>query len=228
MNEVKPSWGECLIEVFDGCFQAWSKKVENPDALSGDLGSALSSSAMVGSGNNDLALAANATRETGTSDRFPDISSRSGMVLSLSKIHGNTMIPVRAAKANSVTVKLSSDPSTDRIKKALLSKNNIKRSALVSDSRGRVVVAEPNSLFFCSALPLVNVRYPAGSAPSTRPPIDRNQLCCLGSHKVDFSVVGMQFCPENDRHLVIWGTAEASIIVLSKNFDMVEKKIDLT
>ena len=226
MNEVKSSWGECLVEVFDGCFQAWSKKVENPDTLSGDLGSPLSS-ALVGSGKNDPACAANATRETGASDRFPDISSRSGAALSLSKIQGNAMIPVRAAKANSVTVKLSSDPSTDRIKKALLSKNSIKRSALVSDSRGRVVVAEPNSLFFCSALPLVNVRYPAGPAPSSRPPIDRNQLCCLGSHKVDFSIVGMQFCPENDRHLVIWGTAEASIIVLSKNCDRVEKKIDL-
>lgn len=223
-NEVKSSWGECLVEVFDGCFQAWSKKGENPDTLPGD---SLSTSALVGSGENDLAYDTNATKETGASDQFPDISPRSGVALSLSKIEGNTLIPVRAAKANSVTVKLSSDPSTDRIKKALLSKNSVKRSALVSDSRGRVVVAEPNSLFFCSALPLVNVRYPAGPAPSSRPPIDRNQLCCLGSHKLDFSIVGMQFCPDNDRHLVVWGTAEASIIVLSKNCDMVEKKIDL-
>mmetsp|Transcript_28591 Transcript_28591/g.82785 ORF Transcript_28591/g.82785 Transcript_28591/m.82785 type:complete len:132 (-) Transcript_28591:1708-2103(-) len=32
---------------------------------------------------------------------------------------------------------------------------------------------------------------------------------------------------ENDRHLVIGGTTEASIIVLSKKCDKVEKKIDL-
>ena len=227
IGEIKSSWGERLVEVFDGCFHAWSQKVKNPDTLSEDGMSPSSASTAAGSDVGSTSGPRQAATETvtGASSCLPDLSLRSGRTLSLSKIQGNAMIPVRAAKASSVTVKLSSDPSTDRIKKALLSKNSIKRSALVSDSRGRIVVSEPNSLFFCSALPLVNVRYPTASSSS--PPFDRNQLCCLGSHKVDFCIVGMQFCPENDRHLVVWGTAEASIIVLSKKCDKVEKKIDL-
>jgi len=132
---------------------------------------------------------------------------------------------VRAAKASAFSVKLSSDPSTDRLKRALLSKNEIKRNAVVSDSRGRFVVAEPNALFFCTALPLVNVRFRTGSSNNVA--VDRNQLCCLGRYNVNFCVVGMQFCPDNDRHLVIWGTAEAAIIILNKNCDTVEKRIEL-
>jgi len=226
VKEVKSAWGKCLVEVFDGCFSAWSEKVENPDTLSTGEVSPSSSPALDRSKSDSECVAKTAT-DTETLDRFPDMLPRSGVALSISKIQANTMIPVRAAKASSVNVKLSADPSTDRIKKALLQKNNLKRSALVSDSRGRVVVAEPNSLFFCSALPMVNVRYPTRSAPSSSPPIDRNQLCCLGSQKIDFGIVSMKLCPENDRHLVIWGTAEASIIVLNKNWDRVEKKIDL-
>ena len=214
VGELTSSWGKVLVEIFYECFDVWSRKVEEPSTLANFLLAA--------------PVDTDERKDREKQARTPgllDISSRSGKVLSLGKIQGESMVAVRAAKASAFSVKLSSDPSTDRLKRALLSKNEIKRSAVVSDSRGRFVIAEPNSLFFCTALPLVNVRFRTGSSNNLT--VDRNQLCCLGSYNVNFCIVGMQYCPDNDRHLVIWGTAEASIIILSKNCDTVEKRIEL-
>ena len=154
----------------------------------------------------------------------PQMLNRNGKVLDIAQLREKSMIPIRAAKASALNLKLSIDSTTDRLKKAILSKNDIKRQVVVSDSRGRLIIAEPCSLIFCGALPIVNIRH---VEKHTEAPLDRAQMCIRGTSKLKFNIVGMQLCSNNNRHLVVWGTSEACIVVLNKACDKVEKRIDL-
>jgi hypothetical protein len=111
------------------------------------------------------------------------------------------------------------------MKRAMLFKNGIVRRALVADCRGRLIVAEPSSLLFCAILPSVNVRY---EEKSSEVPSGRGQISILGSSSVKFSIVGMELCRENERRLVVWGTSQASVMILSKGCDKVERAVELT
>ena len=149
---------------------------------------------------------------------------RSGKVLDLQRLGRPALLPVRAARASSFQLGMSNDSTTDRVKRAMLAKNGIKRRAVVADCRGRVIVAEPCSLLFCSLLPSVNVRYEDNSVEV---PCTRGQMNIIGTSSVKFHIVGMELCRSNERHLAVWGTSEACIVILSEAFDKVEKTIDL-
>jgi hypothetical protein len=150
------------------------------------------------------------------------LRSRRSRVLDLQRVTEKTLVPVRAAKG--FQIKMSSDSSSNAVFMSRLAKNEISRAAVVTDSRGRMILAEPCSLLFCSAVPAVNVRH------VTRPyetPLSRHQTCILGRTTMKFNIVGMRLCPENEHHVVAWGTSEACVATVKPNWDGVEEKIDL-
>ena len=151
-----------------------------------------------------------------------ELRKRRAKALDLQPLAEKTLGPVRAAKG--FQVKMSTDSSTNARLVAQLSKHEIIRTALVADSRGRVVVTEPSSLVFCSMIPAVSVRY---INRPFEPPLSRSQMCILGSSSVKFSIVGLRLCQENERHLVVWGTSDACVVIVKPNWDGVEEKIDL-
>ena len=158
--------------------------------------------------------------------RLQDLSLnfRSGKPLEINYLKDVAFIPIRASKGNSLKPKLSFDATTERLKRAVLSKNDIKRNILVSDHRGRLIIAESCSILFCAGLPITNIRHVEKPLEN---PLERSQLCILGSAKVKFCIVGMKLCSDDNRQLLVWGTSEASVFFLSKDCDKVEKRIDL-
>lgn len=144
--------------------------------------------------------------------------------LELGKLEEKGLVPVRVATG--FVAKFSSDSSThDALTLARLSRNDVSRSILALDSRGRMILAEPSSLVFCSPMAAVNVR---NSRKSEDEHITRSQMCILGSASLSFNVVGVRLCAENERHVVVWGTSEACVLVLKTDYSGVEDTINLT
>lgn len=150
------------------------------------------------------------------------LRNRKARVLDLQRLGEKTMIPARAAKG--FQVKMSSDTSTNAHMLSRLSRHEISRSVLAADSRGRMIIAEPCSLVFCSAISAVSIRHVSRPYET---PLSRNQMCIVGTASMKFNIVGLRTCAENERHLVVWGTSEACVAVLKPNWDGVEEKIDL-
>eukprot|EP00980_Cylindrotheca_fusiformis_P011048 scaffold2535_cov126-Cylindrotheca_fusiformis.AAC.10 len=160
--------------------------------------------------------------------RVPHISqrrilrSRAGKVLDIQSLTQKTLVSVRAAKG--FEARMSSDSSAHPQMMSKLSRREISRSTLVADSRGRMILAEPCSLVFFSPTPAVCVRYVSMPYDS---PLTRKQMCILGTASIKFNIVGLQLCTENERHLVVWGSAEASVVVLKPDWSGIEENIDL-
>jgi hypothetical protein len=150
------------------------------------------------------------------------LRSRRSKVLDLQRLCEKTLIPVRAAKG--FQVKMSSDTSTNAHLLSRLSRHEISRSILAADSRGRLIIAEPCSLLFCSAMPACSVRHVSRPYET---PLSRHQMCILGTASMKFNIVGMRICPENERHVIVWGATEACVAILKPNWDGAEEKIDL-
>jgi len=146
---------------------------------------------------------------------------RIGKPLNLEPLKEVGLAPIRAAKANSFQVKFSGTTS-ERLKR---SKNELNRAAIVADNRGRLVMAEPCSLLFLSAASCVNVRH---LKETTDLPLTRSSVCILGSTTVRCNVVGMELCPGNDRHLLVWGTSESFVALLKDSHDGVDRQIALS
>ena len=152
------------------------------------------------------------------------LRNRRSKVLKLEQFDENGLVSVCAATG--FTVKLPSDSSTqDALTLARLSRNEISRSVLVFDSRGRMVVAEPCSLVFCSPMALLNSR---NVEKNDEAHFSRHQMCILGIASLSFNVVGLRLCAENERHIIVWGTSEACVLVLKTDFSGVEDTINLT
>jgi hypothetical protein len=149
---------------------------------------------------------------------------RQSKVLQLKQLDEKGLVPVRVATG--FLAKLPSDSSThDALTLARLSRNDISRSILVFDSRGRMIIAEPSSLVFCSPITAVNAR---DTQKSEEENFNRHQMCILGTASLSFDVVGLRLCTENERHIVVWGTSEASVLVLKADYSGVEDTISLT
>ena len=149
---------------------------------------------------------------------------RSGTPLELDRLDDLKLVPIRAARAGSFNLKMSLDSTTDRVKRTTLARHGIIRSAVVADSRGRLIIAEPNSLVFCSILPAVNTRF-VDDPVTTQ--IGRSQMSVITSHALSFNVVGMRISKESERHVIVWGTSEACVVVLKKHWSGVERTIGL-
>jgi len=149
---------------------------------------------------------------------------RRSKLLDIGKIEEQGLVSVRVATG--FVAKFSSDSSThDALILARLMRNDVSRSILALDSRGRMILAEPSSLIFCSPMAAVNVRNPRKSEGEH---LTRQQMCILGSASLAFNVVGVRLCAENERHIVVWGTSEACILVLKSDLSGVDDTIDLT
>jgi hypothetical protein len=132
--------------------------------------------------------------------------------------------PLRISRQGAFKTKISPDSGIDHTKRALLLRNGISRSVVVTDSRGRMVIAEPNSLLFCSGLPMANVRHDSERALT---PFLRSSMCVLGSFSSAFNIVGMNLSRDNESHLVAWGTTEAAVFVLNENKTLVQHTVTL-
>ncbi len=153
------------------------------------------------------------------------IDNRDGVSLDLSKLEHQSLCLLKGTRSNTLNVKLSTDFSLERSKKVLLAKNAVTRNVMAVDLRGRLIIAESNSLLFCAALPLVNTRHVSNPMES---PMDRAQLCILGTKKSDFgAIVGIALCPDRDRRLLTWGFVSVSVHLLNEICDDIDGTIDL-
>ena len=210
VEEAKKSrWTEKLFSLFNSCFESWAERKSNKKLLFTIKNTSCDNQII---------------DEVSNFSHSLSIRERSGRILELSVITNHSLVPIRAAKSTSLNTKISHDATTDRLKKTILSKNDVLRNIMVADSRGRLIVAEPCSLTFCSALPLVNIRHVESHLNSS---LDRSQLSILGSAKVNFNIVGLQLCPCSDRYLIVWGVAEVSVYILNTSCDKVEARVDL-
>ncbi len=150
---------------------------------------------------------------------------RDGVPLDLSKLERQSLWLLRGTRSNTLNVKLSTDFSLERSKKVLLAKNAVTRNVMAVDMRGRLIVAESNSLLFCAALPLVNTRHISNPMDT---PMDRAQLCIFGTKKSDFgAIVGISLCPDRDRRLLTWGFVSVCVHLLNERCDNTDATIDL-
>ncbi len=148
---------------------------------------------------------------------------RRSKVLELNRLEEKGFVSV--CVASGFLEKLPSDSSThDVLTLSRLSRNSVSRSILVFDSRGRMIIAEPSSLVFCSPMAAVNGRT---SCKSEDDYFTRHQMCILGSASLPFNVVGLRLCTENERHMIAWGASEACMLVLKTDYSGVEDTISL-
>mmetsp|Transcript_28026 Transcript_28026/g.42742 ORF Transcript_28026/g.42742 Transcript_28026/m.42742 type:complete len:4540 (+) Transcript_28026:153-13772(+) len=152
------------------------------------------------------------------------LAQRHGKELELKCLEDVNLVPIRAARAGTFNVKMSVETTTDRLKRAMLNRHGIVRKIAVADSRGRLLVAEPCSLAFCSLLPAINTRFIKGPLSSQ---IGRAQMSVVASYSMSFNIVGMEICRANERHVVVWGATEACVIILRKGWNGVERMINL-
>jgi hypothetical protein len=209
-NIKDTSWRDAVFQILRKQFQLWTQKKSLKSSLE------------------SLVL------ETGTASELQPIvrvshlaqrrslRMRRGKALDLENLSRKTLVAVRAAKE--FQARISSDSSANSHLVSKLALREISRSILVADSRGRMILAEPCSLIFYSAVPAVSVRYV--SMPYDAHLI-RKQMCILGTASIKFNIVGMQLCAENESHLVVWGTAEACVVVLKPDWTGIEENIDL-
>lgn len=142
----------------------------------------------------------------------------------LKHMGAKSFTPLRISRQGAFKTKISLDSGVDQTKRALLSRNGISRSIVVADSRGRLVIAEPSSLLFCSGLPMANVR---DNAERALTPFLRSSMCVLGSFSSAFNIVGMHLSRDNESHLVAWGTTEAAVFVLNETKTAVQHSVTL-
>jgi hypothetical protein len=147
---------------------------------------------------------------------------RSGVQLDLKRNENNQVIPIRAIRSGSFNVKLSLDITADRLKRKSMGKNTFFRSAIVSDSRGRQIIAEQKKLTLCTIVPVINTNF---VDDTLRSPVGRSMINVTASHIFGFNIIGIQLCRDNERHVLIWGVSEAYVVILTRTWDRVEKSI---
>ena len=168
----------------------------------------------------ELLLGDTSSSSNASSSLF-DLESRSERPLKLETLSKPSMLPLRAARSNTVQPKVfSSGSSSNQIRK---SRFDMLAQMVVSDERGRLFIAESTSVLFCLAP--VNVRHIQRSAISSH--LTRSKLNILGSGKVKFSINGMALSSGNSRHLLIWGASKAAVAIISKGLDSFERVIEL-
>jgi len=206
-------WTESLFMQFNRCFEEWAKRKNISESFM--ISSNLSASSR------DLV----SDTPTWSKSKREQQCIRDGKPLTLKPMKKDTMEPIRVTKSNCFNMKLPFDTLADRTKKTSLTKNEIHRCAVISDSRGRLIIAEPYALIFCSALPITNIRHVPNSV---KKPIDRSELCIMGTSKIKMSIMGLSLCPANERHLVVWGISEACVVTLNKSCNAIENTISLS
>ena len=151
-----------------------------------------------------------------------NLRTRAARPLLLRSLGSMPMLPVRVGKG--FQMKLSTDSSTNSRLVSRLERQNIDRRVVAADKRGRMVLAEACSLTFFCPVPATNVRH---TAQPCEMPLSRHQFCILGKAATTFNVVGLSVCQSNERHLLVWGTSSASVVIVKPGWDGIEEKLDL-
>ncbi len=198
-----------LFEVFNTHFEGWAKK----DSILHSI----ATNELIGNQNSFSELST-------TQSDIPSLACRSGRQVEATHIDDRVFSVLRMFKSSTINAKISNEASTDRLKKTIVSKNNIERKIIVADQRGRLIIAEPGSLLFCAGLSLANVRH---LSTSTNAQQQRSDLCVLGSSKVKCNIVGLSLSLDDDSRLVAWGTSDAYVFIISESCDKVETVIEL-
>ena len=205
----KSTWLDSLFNILREQFEDWKDKKSKKSSLR------LLSSEEPNSNHKPLRILSHEALRR-------NLRSRKAKVLDLQRLSEKTLVPVRAAKG--FQVKLSSDSTANGRLMTKLSKHEISRSVVAVDSRGRMILAEPCSLLFLSPIPAMNTRY---SNKPTDAPLSRHHMCVIATSTLKFNIVGLSMCPQNERHVVVWGTAEACVAILKPHWDGIEQRIDL-
>ena len=150
----------------------------------------------------------------------PGLDHRCGVPLDLKLLGtGQSMLPVRAAKSNSIKIGVLSSSSSIHMRR-----HRTGRYLMEADMRGRLICAESNSLSFFNAIPSIHTRCVETPYSSH---LSRSQLSCLGTtEKINFDVQGLCLSG-NQNLLVVWGSSKACVMVLSRGCCAIEKTISL-
>lgn len=124
-----------------------------------------------------------------------------------------------ASQAGLFEMKMTSDGASDRVKRNLLASKGLNRTAIDTDSRGRSVIAESGSLLFCSLLPFLNSKLLNTNTDTLLP---RSSIYTVGSALTEFGVIGLKFSRDFERHLAVWGTEEAKVLLMNEDFSGVD------
>jgi Putative zinc finger in N-recognin (UBR box) len=124
-----------------------------------------------------------------------------------------------ASRSGAFQMKMSTDSTIDRLKRSRIVSNGIVRSAMDADSRGRIAIAEPNGLVFCSGLPVVNSRM---STDSGEPFFSRSSMCIIGSASIGIRIIGMRFARDCENLIYAWGTNEAKVIFMNRGLTAID------
>ncbi len=156
--------------------------------------------------------------------RNKSMTNRNGHAADLAVVEEQVFSPIRIFKASSICTRISTETSTDRLKKSIVTKNNIERKIMVADRRGRIIIYEPSLLIFCGGFPLANVRHKLENEEIHQ---QRADLCVLGSSKIKCNVVGLTLNPEDDSRLAAWGVSDAFVFFVSDAGDKIEYAVEL-
>jgi len=205
VDSIDTSIVEKLFEVFNSHFEAWTKQ----DSIQSIVSNELSNSNHINKEYDSI------SRKYGTS-----LGNRNGEHFDASQLNERVYSLVRVFRPNTLNVKLSNELGL--IKKSIVSKNE--RRIIVADKRGRVIIAESNSLLFCEGNALANVRY---LSRSNETQLQRSDLSVLGSSKVKSSIMGMTLSHDDDSRLVAWGTSSVHVYMIAESCDKVDCVIEL-
>lgn len=206
----KTTWHNDLFQVLRSQFQNWQQSTSFESQLARfDNESSGANGSMPVTRSSPLALSRT-------------LRVRRSSILSIHHLSEVPLVPVRSAAG--FEAKLSSDASANSHLWSKLESDEIVRSVMVADSRGRLILAEPCTLVFASAVPAVNTRYVANPLDGQ---LTRQQMCVLGLGLLKFNVIGMRLCGDNERHLVVWGLSEACVVILKPDWTGIEDTINL-
>ena len=212
-------WRDSILQLLNQCYDNQQQQKSSTAGAIIDFSTLLS----------DASAASSSSPQPTTANESPNLQSRSGTPLSpLKRLYQQSMVALRAAKASAIQSRMvTSSSSTSGGSSSHLRKARADASiqAIASDNRGRLFIAESSSILFVNGVPPVNVR--GMSANSAGSHMSRSQLNILGSDNVKFPIQGLALCPENNRHLLVWGVSRACVAILSKDLDSFNKIIEL-
>ncbi|CAM9806007.1 unnamed protein product, partial [Choristocarpus tenellus] len=150
-----------------------------------------------------------------SNDGYGDVRSQSQLLRICSAGVDSVLVPARLLRNGTLDVRLMSEGARARQDKAIMAMYGVVRCNLAADSLGRVAMAESQNVMVVDPVGALALRYMAGSA-MTDSPADRSHLCVVSKVAMGFDVIGLAYNPANERHLVVWGLRQCSVVVTDR------------
>lgn len=126
-----------------------------------------------------------------------------------------TFVSLRVSISGMIQTKMSNDSATDRAKRSRLSDIGIVRSVVDSDSRGRIVYAEPCGLVFCNGFPIA--RSLSTLSMASEVPFSRSAMHIMCSIEVGVQAVGVKFAQDRENMVLVWGIDESRMVLMNED-----------